>query len=192
MYYFHKRQSLSWFFQFYIHTTPAELVKSAYACSTFKHSLSKPPRRRRHSLSDLVASIFVRLYNKQVELTKPSLAKTRQWRVYRRVLDKIFIKIFMLTPSNLLFRCYCYSAVTQHTEETLMETWGIFGRINVSHSIYVLFSDALHVEASAEEDTLFLSQDVLSRQEELYNLLPSQVKSCILESIRGAGTQNRF
>ena len=131
---------------------------------------------------------FVRSYNKQVELTKPSLAKTRRWRVYRRVLDKIF----MLTPSNLLFRCHCYSAVTQHTAETLTEIWGIFGKIDVSHSIYVLFSDALHVEASAEEDTLILSQDDLSRQEESYNHLTSQVKSCILESIRGAGTQKRF
>ncbi len=153
---------------------------------------SRPPMQRCDSLSDLVASIFVRSYNKRAELTKPSSAKTRRWQLYRRVLDKIFIKIFMLTPSNLLFRCYCYSAVTQHTEETLMEIWGIFGRINVSHSIYVLFSDALHVEASAEEDTLFLSQDDLSRQEELYNHLTSQVKSCILESIRGAGTQKRF
>ena len=160
MYSFHKKQSLSWFFQFFIHTTPAELVKSAYACSTFKHNLSKPLRQRRDSLSDLVESIFVRSYNKQAELTKPSLAKTSEWRVYRRVLDKIF----MLTPSNLLFRCYCYSAVTQHTAETLTEIWGIFGQINVSHSIYVLFSAALHVESSAEEDTLFLSQDDLSHK----------------------------
>ena len=97
-----------------------------------------------------------------------------------------------MTPSNLLFRCHCYSAVTQHTAETLTEIWGIFGKIDVSHSIYVLFSDALHVEASAEEDTLILSQDDLSRQEESYNHLTSQVKSCILESIRGAGTQKRF
>ena len=136
MYSFHKKLSfLSWFFQFYIHTTPAELVKSAYACSTFKHNLSKPPRRRRDSLSDLVASIFVRSYNKQAELTKPSSAKTSRWLVYRRVLDKIF----MLTPSNLLFRCHCYSAVTQHTAETLTEIWGIFGQINVSHSICPVF-----------------------------------------------------
>jgi hypothetical protein len=111
-------------------------------------------------LSDLVASIFVRSYNKQAELTKPSSAKTRQCRVYRRVLDKIF----MLTPTNLLFRCHCYSAVTKHTEDTMTEIWGIFGQINISHSIYVLFSAALHVESSAEEDTLFLSQDDLSHK----------------------------
>ncbi len=57
-----------------------------------------------------------------------------------------------------------------------------------------MFSAALHVESSAEEDTLILSQDdlSLSRQEELYNHITSQVKSCIFESIRGAGTQKDF
>jgi hypothetical protein len=129
-------------------------------------------------------------YSEGDRSTTRRLGKGRQIHMYlyRRVLDKIF----MSTPSNLPFRCHCYSAVTQHTAETLTEIWGIFGQIDVSHSIYVLFSAALHVESSAEEDTLFLSQDDLSQQEELYNHLTSQLKSCIFESIRGAGTQKDF
>ncbi|KAL3779286.1 hypothetical protein ACHAW5_003294 [Stephanodiscus triporus] len=157
------------------------------------------------SSSNLVASIFVRLYKQEVEqfAKKSSSAKTRRWRVYMNCLEKIF----MLTPPNFVFACHGYSALTEYAAETLTEIWNQFGQLDHSHSIFIMVAAALHVDACAKEDKLLLSQDDLSRQagflsrqevdlslrlKQLYKNFSSHAKNCIINSIGGADVTNNF
>lgn len=134
--------------------------------------------------SELVASIFIRLYKQEAEkfLTKPSPAKTRKWNVYRRCLEMVFT----LTPPDILFACSSHPALTDHVSKTLSDIWTQYGECDLSHSISIMVAASLHVNACATypKDSLLLRpDDVLLQTKQLHSNFSSCAKSCILSTI---------
>merc|ERR1711957_791413 len=91
------------------------------------HSSAHTYQNSNESAPKLVASVFVCLYNQEVEqfLEKPSPAKTRRWRRYRKCLERIFD----LTPPSILFACPGgHPAFSEHSANVLDNIWNQYGQ----------------------------------------------------------------